>query len=74
MSTTAGANPGSPGKSMASALMLSFLVSDADTLAMAKFDRLLCEAGSLDALDPSLFTEEEMARLSRLNDLGLMNG
>lgn len=72
---SAEANPGSPGKkSMASALLLSFLVSDADTLAMAKFDRLLSEAGSLDALDPSLFTPDEMARLSRLNDLGIMDG
>lgn len=68
-------NQGSPTKkSMAGALLLSFLVSDADTLAMAKFDRLLCEAGSLDALDPSLFTDDEMARLSRLNDLGILDG
>ena len=68
--------PGSPPQAttLAGSLVIALFVSDEDTLAMAKFDRLLCEAGSLEALDPSLFTEDEMSRLSRLNDLGILDG
>ena len=68
--------PGRPSKSttIAGSLVIALYVSDADTIAMAKFDRLVCEAGGLEALDPSLFTAEEMDRLSRLNDLGMLGG
>lgn len=66
--------PGSPSKSttLAGSLVIALFVSDEDTRAMVKFDRLVCEAGSLEALDPNLFTEDEMERLDRLNDLGML--
>lgn len=68
--------PGRPSKSttLAGGLAIALFVSDEDTVAMVRFERLLCEAGSLEALDPDLFTAEEIARLDRLNDLGLLGG
>ena len=49
-------------------------VDDRDTAAMMKWQSIAMTAGSLDKMHPSMFTEDELTRLDRLNDLGLLEG
>lgn len=49
-------------------------VDDLDTAAILKWQSIAMSAGSLDKMHPSMFTDDELTRLDRLNDLGLLEG
>lgn len=49
-------------------------VDDLDTAAIMKWQSIAITAGSLDKMHPSMFTDDELTRLDRLNDLGLLEG
>lgn len=49
-------------------------VDDIDTAAIMKWQSIAITAGSLDKMHPSMFTDDELTRLDRLNDLGLLEG
>ena len=49
-------------------------VDDLDTQAIMKWQSIAMSAGSLDKMHPSMFADDELTRLDRLNDLGLLEG
>jgi len=49
-------------------------VDDLDTAALMKRQSIAMSPGSLDKMHPSMFSEDELTRLDRLNDLGLLDG
>lgn len=70
------ARPSKPAKrvDLFACLTLARDVDDRDTAAMMKWQSIAMTSGSLDKMHPSMFTEDELTRLDRLNDLGLLEG
>lgn len=69
------ARPSKPAKrDLFACLSLARDVDDRDTAALMKWQSIAQSVGSLDKMHPSMFSEDELARLDRLNDLGLLDG
>ena len=67
--------PSKPAKrDLFACLSLARDVDDRDTAALMKWQSIAMTAGSFDKMRPSMFTADELERLDRMNDLGLLDG